>query len=577
METHSDQQLNNCDIKLCEHNLNKRDSREYNNRNNFLVSVFTQIDWAFGSINNNLQKRIKIPQLKIINWRNWNHSELNGDLIYAQCWDVAYNCMTKHFPDKTSKIIFSVHGIAELFDHYIANGEIKYRDISKQIIEDFQIAPELIDFFKLQRAISVVSNELLQLLQAPPYCLTNLYLTTAGVDGSIYFPSTKLPDKEKPLRIVAIGKHPNETSGHGYDVKRKNILYKIKDKMSANNIIFDYTNHLLQENELPEFYRAGDVYIAVGHSEGAPLGCLNAGACGLVVISTRVGCMPEFIDHGVDGYIVGNIKSSDDEIVDEICNYLKILNEDRDLLCAMKQKRIEKAPLWDWDVKCEPWADFFAKCIDTSDTSLRHYNWIEIGTGDFNTLAQTRLPNEIGICVEPIKTYIDALPKRDTVIKVNAAIGINNSTAQVYYVTPANIERLGLPQWVRGCNTLFKPHKYALQQVTKYVERNNIQVSAESFFKVDDVSVITYRDLLKKYNVGSVDYLKCDTEGADCMIMSQVIQLGKEYPNTRPKKIMFESNENASPDEVSKIIEQFKTIGYELISRGDLTIVQLNN
>ena len=49
------------------------------------------------------------------------------------------------------------------------------------------------------------------------------------------------------------------------------------------------------------------------------------------------------------------------------------------------------------------------------------YDFIEIGTSDFDTLLETTI-NKIGISIEPLKYYLDNLPNNDKVIKVNCAI-----------------------------------------------------------------------------------------------------------------------------------------------------------
>ena len=55
------------------------------------------------------------------------------------------------------------------------------------------------------------------------------------------------------------------------------------------------------------------------------------------------------------------------------------------------------------------------------------YDFIEIGTSDFDTLLETTT-NKIGISIEPLKYYLDSLPNNDKVIKVNSpySIGLNN-------------------------------------------------------------------------------------------------------------------------------------------------------
>jgi hypothetical protein len=91
-----------------------------------------------------------------------------------------------------------------------------------------------------------------------------------------------------------------------------------------------------------------------------------------------------------------------------------------------------------------------------------HYDFIEIGTSDFRTLIQTCKDNETGLSIEPIKMYLDNLPDKPNVTKVNCAISNVNSTIEVFYVKPEDIIKFNLPNWVRGCNSINKPHPTVL-------------------------------------------------------------------------------------------------------------------
>ena len=56
--------------------------------------------------------------------------------------------------------------------------------------------------------------------------------------------------------------------------------------------------------EMVEFYHSLDVYVCASRSEGTPNPCLEAAACGLPVITTAVGNMPELIRDGHNGFLV---------------------------------------------------------------------------------------------------------------------------------------------------------------------------------------------------------------------------------------------------------------------------------
>ena len=63
-----------------------------------------------------------------------------------------------------------------------------------------------------------------------------------------------------------------------------------------------------------------------------------------------------------------------------------------------------------------------------------HYDFIEIGTSDFHTLIESATDKTIGLSIEPIKTYLDRLPNKENVLKVQAAVSDSDSTIEIYHI-----------------------------------------------------------------------------------------------------------------------------------------------
>ena len=64
------------------------------------------------------------------------------------------------------------------------------------------------------------------------------------------------------------------------------------------------------------------------------------------------------------------------------------------------------------------------------------YDFIEIGTSDFDTLIQSSNTTTKGISIEPLKFYLDNLPNNDNIIKSNYAVSNFNGKIDIYYVPP---------------------------------------------------------------------------------------------------------------------------------------------
>jgi len=80
-------------------------------------------------------------------------------------------------------------------------------------------------------------------------------------------------------------------------------------------------------SEIHEFYQTSDIFVLPSHTDagGPPVVFIEAMACGLPVIGTDVGGIPEGIDDGVNGFIVPP------ESVEELTKKLEILVTDESL------------------------------------------------------------------------------------------------------------------------------------------------------------------------------------------------------------------------------------------------------
>lgn len=193
-------------------------------------------------------------------------------------------------------------------------------------------------------------------------------------------------------------------------------------------------------------------------------------------------------------------------------------------------------------------------------------DFVEIGTADFDTLVQEASDDTTGICVEPISYYINRLPNKPNVTKVNAAVSLEDVDGfiDIYYIPGEVIDVLNLPEFLRGCNSINKYHLFHSDALKPYV-------------RIESVPQIPIGKLLTDHNVVGIKHLKIDTEGCDCYIMDNLLKYltgkSKEY---YPLKITFESNESSNQEHVARVIKQFTEAGYTLVSTGFDTILELS-
>ena len=195
------------------------------------------------------------------------------------------------------------------------------------------------------------------------------------------------------------------------------------------------------------------------------------------------------------------------------------------------------------------------------------YDFIEIGTSNFDTLIQTAIDTATGLSIEPIKHYLDCLPNKPKVKKLNIAVSRDNTDGvlDVYYVPEDVIVAKGLPDWLKGCNSIGDYH----------LQHKNLNVT--DLVVKQSVLMVPIADIFIEHDVTELYYLKIDTEGSDSEIMLHLYDYLKTEPSTKyPKKILFESNELSDMNQVDLVKSKFAELGYKVAYAGYDTILVRN-
>jgi len=108
----------------------------------------------------------------------------------------------------------------------------------------------------------------------------------------------------------------------------------------------DHTEAFSQET-MPSVYKEFDAFIVASQEDGTPNPALEAAACGRPIISNRVGNMPEFIQDGVNGFLV-------EKNIDKYVEKILWLRDHRDKLIKMgNAARQTVMSKWTWRIQAE--------------------------------------------------------------------------------------------------------------------------------------------------------------------------------------------------------------------------------
>jgi FkbM family methyltransferase len=188
-----------------------------------------------------------------------------------------------------------------------------------------------------------------------------------------------------------------------------------------------------------------------------------------------------------------------------------------------------------------------------------NYDFIEVGTSDFETHIQNARDETVGLSIEPIQYYLDRLPNKENVEKLNCAVSFDGKPGRdkVYYIPHETIVRQGIPHWIRGCNSMGDYHyQHKVRNLQEHV-------------KTIEVDVIPLRDIFEHHNVEQLKTLKLDTEGGDSYILQSFIPFLKDrLKENYPQTIEFETNILTPAEVVNETIELYVELGYRVAQRG---------
>jgi glycosyltransferase involved in cell wall biosynthesis len=220
-------------------------------------------------------------------------------------------------------------------------------------------APGLATLDELARAVFVNSRLLLD--EVGPLLNRPVYYTPNGVDTGFFRPAAA---PEAPVRSLRVGwtgslsNHPAEHRGvHEFIAPAVAAVEGAELRLAVRE------ERWRSHEEMLDFYHSLDVYVCASLSEGTPNPCLEAAACGLPVITARVGNMPDLIRDGENGFFVERDAA-------DIAEKLRRLRDDPDLRRRLGQAARASVEPWDWRYQAARYDAMFRTVLGT-DPQIR--------------------------------------------------------------------------------------------------------------------------------------------------------------------------------------------------------------
>ena len=174
---------------------------------------------------------------------------------------------------------------------------------------------------------------------------------------AIYNPSlapavvARLVDRFPAVRLTMVG--PDRNDGSLEATRKEAERLGVSDRVRIAGRV--------AKSEVGRVLSCADIFINTTNVDNAPVSVLEAMACGLCVVSTNVGGIPDLVDEGRDGFLVPPADAA--AMAGSI---LKIL-DDPSLAARISGNARRKAELFDWKVLLPKWERVLLAAAAMSD------------------------------------------------------------------------------------------------------------------------------------------------------------------------------------------------------------------
>jgi hypothetical protein len=178
-----------------------------------------------------------------------------------------------------------------------------------------------------------------------------VFHTPHGVDEAVFVPGrSRQPSPTGKLVLGWAGSRANHPGKRGLEDL---LLPAVQGLAGVELRLAAREENWRTQEEMVNFYQGLDACICTSRVEGGPHSLLEASACGVAVISTRVGLAPELIRQGENGLLI-------ERSIEAIREAVSLLRDSPELRASMGARAREVvAQGWTWDHQAPSYIPFF--------------------------------------------------------------------------------------------------------------------------------------------------------------------------------------------------------------------------
>lgn len=215
----------------------------------------------------------------------------------------------------------------------------------------FERAVEILQEF----GVVTVNSRILEDLLSPH--IDDLIYAPSGVDTDLFHPPDERTYDPEEIRVGWVGK---ERAAKNHETIREAARILEDEGFDMRLMAVPkgvHTDELRSHEEMRDFYQDLDYYLCASWNEGTPNPCLEAAACGVPLVTTRVGNMPELVEEGDNGFFIEPTVGS---IVETFQRLRKLTPDGYERLSRNARASVEP---WDYEHRVDPYRQAFERLL----------------------------------------------------------------------------------------------------------------------------------------------------------------------------------------------------------------------
>lgn len=194
-----------------------------------------------------------------------------------------------------------------------------------------------------------------------------------GVDLADFYPhnTDRLLDSDRPVIVGWAGNSKWGMDLTTFDFKGfHSIIKPAIEELQAEGLAIegrfaDRNVTQIPYQEMVQYYNAIDIYLCASAIEGTPNPILESFACGVPVISTDVGIVPQLFGTEQKRFIL-NVRSKQ-----ELKDKLRLLVQTPALRKCLSEENLKRIKEWTRDREADKWHDFFDRILAGQDETRK--------------------------------------------------------------------------------------------------------------------------------------------------------------------------------------------------------------